>query len=113
MHENKNSPSKIVCPIDCVSLQPPSNSRYNRDYLDRTVTYGSCSKPKTALPLAILMTGSRTKHCDLVNFVMTSKCLSLFEKLRYFFFFQNAMSFKQCFLDMGKMDFSDSASLGF
>ena len=77
--------------------------------LHRTVTYGSCSKPKTALPdffffsnvnkeLAILMTGSKTKHCDLANFVMTS---GTFWKLRSFFC-QNAMSFQQCFLDMGK-----------
>ena len=65
--------------------------------LHRSVTYGSCLK--ATLPekcvflndnkkLAVSMTVSRTKYCDLVNFVMTSMCLALFEKLRYFFFFQ-------------------------
>ena len=86
VHENKNAPSKI-------------DVRHCN--LHRTVTYGSCSKPTTALPffsnvnriLAILMTGStRTKHCDLTNFVWNDFIVSgTFWKVMVFFFFQNAM----------------------
>ena len=72
VHENKNTPSEIVCPIDCASLQPPSHCNLwfmleTKNCATRFFFFSNVNKE-----LAILMTGSKTKHCDLANFVMTS-----------------------------------------